>query len=116
MSISEIDIARLTEYGNDKARRDAAVDAFTTAVKVRLDEQAAKGYTGWDGDYPTDKLARELAEDVADLRNNLPIGSFHMTLNNVLIKRVVDIGARAMMLHYRSSNARNQGLALDKKS
>lgn len=71
----------------DKQKRDAAVDAFAAAIKTRLDEQAAKGYTGWDGDYPTDALAGEIADDACTVER--------------ASRKCVDIGARAAMLHAR---------------
>jgi hypothetical protein len=77
----------------DKEKRDAAVDAFAAAIKARLDEQAAKGYTGWDGGYPSNVLRAEIVNDAAH-------GYRHKT-----DEKTVDIGARAMMLHFRSSNA-----------
>jgi hypothetical protein len=72
----------------DKEKRDAAVDAFAAAIKARLDEQAAAGYTGWDGGYPTDALCWAIRDD-SD------------TTSRALAK-AVDIGARAMMLHFRA--------------
>ena len=89
----------------DKQKRDAAVDAFATAIKARLDEKAAEGYTGWDGDYAANALAAELQDD-ADFM-------VLVTANGIKRKQrcalAVDIGARSMMLHFRTSNARNQG-------
>ena len=80
----------------DKAKRDAAVDAFAMAIKVRMDEQAAKGYTGWDGDYPYYALCDEIAGDAAAASQCRTAKCGHYA---------IDIGARAMMLHFRSSNA-----------
>ena len=76
---------------NDKQKRDAAVDAFALAIKARLDEQAAKGYTGWDGLNPSSNVLRaEIVNDAAhDYRRETD-------------EKVVDIGARAMMLHHRA--------------
>ena len=90
----------------DKQKRDAAVDAFATAIKARLDKKAAEGYTGWDCDYAANALAAELQDD-ADIL-------VLMTGQGVKRKQrcaiAVDIGARAMMLHFRSSNATGEGL------
>lgn len=78
----------------DKEKRDAAVDAFAAAIKDRLDQQAAKGYSGWDGAYPTDKMCCELEEDVYRFR----------TTRSACL--AVDIGARAMMLHFRGGSGK----------
>ena len=74
----------------DKQRRDAAVDAFAEAIKTRLDEKAAKGYTGWDGEYPSDALAGEIADDACTVER--------------AARKCVDIGARAAMLHFRRTS------------
>jgi len=71
----------------DKEKRDAAVDAFASAIKARLDEKAAKGFTGWDGAYSSDALGGEIADDACTVER--------------ASRKCVDIGARAMMLHYR---------------
>lgn len=83
----------------DKAKRDAAVDAFAAAIKARLDEQAARGYAGWDGEYPAHMLHIEMQEDVSTL--------------STAWRKCVDIGARAMMLHYRRENS-DQASAWDR--
>lgn len=77
----------------DKEKRDKAVDAFAVAIKARLDQQASKGYTGWDGQYPSRSLCNEISDDAIRLR-----------LLDDDEKLAVDIGARAMMLHFRASN------------
>jgi len=80
----------------DKEKRDAAVDAFAQAIKDRLDQKAAKGFTGWDGAYPSDALGGEIADDSHTVER--------------AARKCVDIGARAMMLHYRQcSNASGEG-------
>lgn len=84
----------------DKQKRDAAVDAFAIAIKARLDEQAAKGYAGWDGDYATDTLADELHHDAG-----MVLAAIGMGVQWRRDRWIVDIGARAMMLHFRTSNA-----------
>jgi hypothetical protein len=86
--------------GNDKAKRDAAVDAFSEAIKARLDEQAAKGYTGWDGAYSYYDLCEEISMDVvrASQLRTTECGKY-----------AVDIGARAMMLHFRAGVAKKGG-------
>ena len=88
----------------DKQKRDAAVDAFAIAIKARLDEQAAKGYAGWDGDYATDTLADELHHDAG-----MVLAAIGMGVQWRRDRWIVDIGARAMMLHFRTSNAAGQG-------
>lgn len=77
----------------DKPKRDAAVDAFAAAIKARLDEKAAKGYTGWDGYYPSNVLRAEIVNDAAHCYR-------HESSD-----KMVDIGARAMMLHFRAAPA-----------
>lgn len=79
----------------DKQKRDAAVDAFATAIRARLDEQAAKGYTGWDAAYPWQALAGEIADDSRSVERAL--------------SKCIDIGARAMMLHFRKRNGLEDG-------
>lgn len=77
---------------SDKAKRDRAVDAFAVAIKARLDEQASKGYEGWDGAYSAHRLLLEIQDDAACfVPARWP-------------NQAVDIGARAMMLHFRLSN------------
>jgi hypothetical protein len=77
----------------DKEKRDAAVDAFAADIKKRLDEQATKGYTGWDGVYPAQDLCAQIKQDTAALF----IWPFQP-------RKIIDIGARAMMLHFRTVN------------
>jgi len=74
---------------SDKQKRDAAVDAFAAEIKARLDERAAKGYTGWDGEYPAQHLAAEIRQDTKTTDHGQ--------------SKAVDIGARAMMLWFRSA-------------
>ena len=81
-------------------RLNAAVDEFAAAIKTRLDEQAAKGYQGWDGAYPARDLASELAGDALAVRAHWEECRDVPAMPRLLI----DIGARAMMLHFRSSN------------
>lgn len=81
----------------DKEKRDKAVDAFAAAIKERLDQQAAKGYVGWDGQYPSLSLRNEIEGDAIRLR-----------LLDHDEKLAIDIGARAMMLHFRASNTGRQ--------
>jgi hypothetical protein len=78
---------------SDKEKRDAAVDAFAGAIKARLDEQAAKGYSGWGGEYPYYALCDEIAGDAI-------CASQHKTAD--CGRYAIDIGARAMMLHFRA--------------
>ena len=87
---------------SEKEMRDKAVDVFANEIKMRLDEQAAKGYTGWDGAYPAKTLCREIAGDANDVHDNLPFEKYQTTCNHVMGFRAVDMGARAMMLHFRS--------------
>jgi hypothetical protein len=78
---------------NDKQKREAAVDAFAAAIKARLAEKCHQ--TGWDGAYPHANLCAEIAADLERVRSphirDLSNGS----------RLLVDIGARAMMLHFR---------------
>jgi len=81
---------------SDKDKRDAAVDDFAKAMKARLDEKAAQGYTGWDEHYPAGKLAHEIYNDAARI---LPeTGGWND-------KKGIDIANRAMMLWYRRQGA-----------
>ena len=88
----------------DKEKREAALDVFAEGIKRRLDEQAAKGYSGWDGAYPDEKLARELKEDAEAVAFNTPLEVY--TAHFILRRKLLDIGARAMMLYYRSQQAK----------
>lgn len=63
---------------------------FSNEVEQRLKEQQRKGYTGWDGSYPTESLQNEIMADGCDLIRGT--GSK---------KKCVDIAARSMMLHKR---------------
>jgi len=72
------------------------VDEFAAAIKARLDEQAAKDYTGWDGDCPANTIRSEL------LANALQVYKYGTD-------KIVDIGARAMMLYYRDNKHRGEG-------
>jgi len=78
---------------SDKEKRDAAVDAFAADIKARLDEKAAMGYTGWDGEHPESDLLRQIKEDAEHLIDRNAGGRVLWT---------IDIGARAMFLHYRA--------------
>ena len=51
-----------------------------------------KGYLGWDGKYPTDKLQIEMSEDTVRVLNGEGVE-----------KNLVDVGARAMMLWFRET-------------
>lgn len=83
----------------DKAKRDAAVDELAAAVKRRLDEQAAKGYTGWDSTYPRSSLLAAIMEDGKNIRYNLEVHQFEDRA--ACRRRIVDIVARCMMLNHR---------------
>ena len=87
----------------DKKKRDAAVDAFASAIKARLDEKAKQGKKGWDGAYPAYKLACEIAADAVDIARNMPFRRMRTTLECVMVARATDIAARAMMLHFRGN-------------
>lgn len=63
---------------------------FAEEVESRLWEQNAAGYTGWDGGYPSESLARELTDDAMSLERGK---GTRLTC--------VDVAARAMMLHRR---------------
>jgi len=76
----------------DKEKRDKAVDEYAEAIKARLDEQASKGYTGWDGEYPRESLCMEILEDARNL----------LVHDGKSRKDALDIGARGMMLWMRS--------------
>jgi len=80
----------------DKQKRDAAVDAFAAAMKARLDEKAADGFTGWDGEYPIEHLCDEIAGGATGIgvcdKNGSPWPE----------QDAIDIGNRAMFLWYRS--------------
>lgn len=74
-----------------KEKRDAAVDAFAAAMKARLDWGAdVKGYTGWDGEYPSELLRDEIDADV-------------MSLCDAADEKALDIAARCMFLWYRQA-------------
>jgi len=77
----------------DKPKRDAAVDAFAAEIKKRLDDRESRGYTGWTGEYPSRSLCKEIELDVMEL-SAVPEQAI----------KAVDIGARAMMLYYRTVN------------
>ena len=77
----------------DKEKRDTAIDTFASAIKLRLDEQAGKGYTGWDGAYSYYVLCDEIAGDAV---------AASQCRTDQCGRYAVDIGARAMMLHFRA--------------
>lgn len=75
----------------DREKRNAAVDKFADAIKARLDEQAARGYAGWDGN--TVRSSHYIADQLfADARNCVVTKKYG---------KAVDIAARAMMLWFR---------------
>jgi hypothetical protein len=78
----------------DKAKRDAAVDAFAMAIKVRMDEQAALEYFRWDGKYSNYELCDAIAGAavMASQGRTDQVGRY-----------AIDIGERAMMLHFRAT-------------
>ena len=80
------------------------VDEFAKDMKVRLLEKHNKGYRGWDGEYPEEFLTKELVADAKDVQRNIPLNKFNATLVNILNKRLVDVGARAMMVWFRYNN------------
>lgn len=69
---------------------NAAIDRFADAIKERMLEKYHQGYKGWDGKYPTEKMALELNRDSCEL----------IKLNSPA-KAAIDIGARAMILWHR---------------
>jgi len=79
----------------DKIRRDDAVDAFAEAIKRRLDDKAAQGYAGWDGEYPSEDLAFELAADTVEF-----------VVGQGTAQGAIDIAARAMMLWFRHTKGK----------
>ena len=82
---------------SDKQKRDKAVDDFAEAMKVRLDEKANEGYTGWDGGFPTKKLRESIDRD-----------SWKMVRDGNDDK-AVDIANRCMMLWFRAKEAQDAG-------
>ena len=89
---------------DSKSKRDMAVKIYAAAIKKRLDEKAAKGYSGWDGKDPSDvELLRSLTTDA----QTLWVTPLEATRNRR--KLLVDIGARAMFLYYRLSNNERLG-------
>ncbi len=79
-----------------------AVDDFADAIKARMAEKHDTGYRGWDGAYPESELLDELAGDVEDVAYNVPLKHFVTSCRGIMLSRLVDVGARAMMLWYRS--------------
>jgi hypothetical protein len=73
----------------ERSRLHKAVDAFAKAMKLRLDEKADAGYTGWDGAYPACSLRSEILSDAEEMRE---FAESH---------KAVDIANRCMMLWYR---------------
>jgi hypothetical protein len=67
-----------------------AVDEFVLAMKARLFQKEAEGYSGWDGAYSKEDLAKEMEDDCAI------IGATGVDDR----KLCVDIANRAMMLWY----------------
>ena len=78
-------------------RIHAAVDDFASAMKTRLTQKLEAGYTGWDGEYPSSTLRRELVGDALELWDTADDWN------------AVDIANRAMMLWYRSECLRRAG-------
>lgn len=90
---------------NEIDKINAAIDKFADAMKTRMGQKYYAGYRGWDGEYPTEKLALELNKDSCEL----------IKLNHP-VKAALDIGARAMMLWHRHNPAeRRQGGIYDKR-
>ena len=82
-------------------RINQAVDAFCADLKDRLKEKHNAGYRGWDGEYSEISLVSEMVKDAQDVALNLPVKKYTTTCTHVLHKRLIDIGAWAMMLWFR---------------
>jgi hypothetical protein len=86
-------------------RINSAIDCFAAAIKSRMADKYYQGHRGWDGEYPVVNLIEEVFADIKDIRRNMPIINFTDSCISVLRRRLVDIGARAMMLWYRPKEA-----------
>ncbi|MBN1104731.1 MAG: hypothetical protein JXL84_15035 [Deltaproteobacteria bacterium] len=82
-------------------RINSAIDCFAAAIKSRMADKYHQGYRGWDGEYSATALIEEIIGDAKNVEENIPIERFKTTCTNILRRRMVDIGARAMMLWYR---------------
>jgi len=82
-------------------RIHAAVDDFASAMKTRLTRGVEMGYTGWDGEYPSGRLAGEIHADVQAALDGDG-------------NRAADVANRAMMLWLRRANATHDGRAIDR--
>ena len=72
------------------------IDRCSDQVKQRLKGAAVQGKTGWDRDYPTNKLVEEIQEDLDRSREWMGRREPNKT-----ILLLVDIIARCMFLIYR---------------
>lgn len=84
---------------NDIEKLNAAVDAFAGAMKERFQQKVKEGYTGWDGDYPTQNILEEIKRDAEFLHED------HCWETRFKPGKLsVDIANRCMMLWYREKN------------
>jgi predicted secreted protein len=69
-----------------------AIDEFSEEIKKRMLDKFVQGYRGWDGNYDIRTIKHEINDDA------------YLLLNcNSDEQLSVDIGARAMMVWFRSS-------------
>jgi len=95
---------------NEIDKINQAVDTFASKIKTRMTNKYNEGYRGWDGEYPESALIKELIADAEDIKLNTPIKEFPITCTHVLNRRLIDIGARSMMIWYRHNNPLNPTL------
>lgn len=72
---------------------DEAVDEFAEAMKERLHEKAAAGFTGWDGETPEEDLCWDMEWDSKRIRERVSCPDDTTV--------AIDIGNRAMMIFWR---------------
>jgi hypothetical protein len=75
----------------------AAANEYSEAIKDRLKEKAAEGFTGWDKRdiVPDEDLHKRIAEKILRAHENF------YTSPQLAKKHLVDIGALSMMLYKR---------------